>query len=130
SKIRVSLTDFGLAAARELPPVFIQVAENKICRAVGAFEHAQLGDAAVSSMGGQLAVRFFDLRRGRHSQRETIHRSQILTRTSLQDDDVPGRRRMFDVLGRIETGGDLQSQNLDIKTAASRDVVTLQRAVS
>ena len=29
SKIRVSLTDFGLAAARELPPVFIQVAANK-----------------------------------------------------------------------------------------------------
>lgn len=36
---------------------------------------------------------------------------------------------MFDVLGRIETGGDLQSQNVDVKAAASLDVVVLKRAV-
>src|SRR5688572_9786527 len=36
---------------------------------------------------------------------------------------------MFDVLGSIETGGNLQTQNLDVKAAASLDVVALQCAV-
>ena len=36
---------------------------------------------------------------------------------------------MFDVLGYVETGGNFQSQYLDVKTAASLDVVALQCAV-
>ena len=48
---------------------------------------------------------------------------------SLQHDDVPRARRMFDVLGRVETGGDFQAQHLDVKASASLDVIALQGAV-
>ena len=71
-----------------------------------------------------------DVRTRIHLQREAIHRSEILPWTSLQHDDVPRARRMLDVLGRVETGGDLQAQHLDVKAAASLDVIALQRAVS
>jgi len=36
---------------------------------------------------------------------------------------------MLDVLSRVETGGDLQAQNFDVKAPAFLNVVALQGAV-
>src|SRR4030095_5322798 len=96
----------------------------------GAIELAEIGDADLFAMGDKFAVRLLNFALRRHLQSESIHRRQILARASLQNHNVPGARRMLDVLRRIETGGDLQTQHLYIKTAAFLDAVALQRAVS
>src|SRR4029450_361072 len=60
---------------------------------------------------------------------DLVHRREILARAALQDNDVPRRRCVFDILGVIESRQDLQSQDLGVKAPAALDVIALERAV-
>src|SRR5262245_19050608 len=74
-------------------------------------------------------MRFLDRRRRVELQGKSVNRRQIMARAPLQDDDVPWRRGVLDVLRGVETGGDFQAENVDVETAAAFNTVALQRAV-